>query len=196
MRDCLTPLQDANDLTLREYPFNYRLEVTYRLTPDSLSTTFRVSNRGDASSSMPWTAGHHFYFNVPAQQRRDWMLTLPCQQWASQDFTNGSYSFTQPEWTQAPLSNAAWIDRMQLTTNMEAISLLHAPSGRQLSFEPLHAGDWPVVTTWTAGDDADFFCVEPWSALPDAVHNGSGLRRLGGGEEEEVGVVVRIKRAQ
>jgi hypothetical protein len=162
--------QDANDLTRREYPFEYRLEVTHRLTEDSLATTFRVEHRGSSgSSAMPWSAGHHYYFDVPAQQRSDWILTLPCEQWASQDFSNGSYSFARAEWAEAPLSRSEWIERMQLDARFDAVTLRHAPSGRALAFEALNDGDWPVVTTWTGGPKEDFFCVEPWSALPDAV---------------------------
>ena len=164
------------------------------MTHDSLTTTFRVTNHG--SGRMPWTAGHHFYFHVPASQRSDWVLSLPCKQWASQDFSNGSYSYTQPEWAEAALSRVEWIDRMQLSPDVEGIKLRHTPSGRQLSFEAAHADDWPVVTTWTASSDSDFFCVEPWSALPDAVHNGRGLRVLDEGGSAEIGVVVRIARAQ
>jgi hypothetical protein len=162
--------QDANDLTLREYPFEYRLEVTHRLTEDSLATTFRVQHRGGSGClAMPWSAGHHYYFNVPAQQRCDWILTLPCEQWASQDFSNGSYSFTRADWAEAPLSRADWIERMQVNARFDAVTLRHQPSGRALAFEALNDGDWHAVTTWTGGPEEDFFCVEPWSALPDAV---------------------------
>jgi galactose mutarotase-like enzyme len=186
--------QDASDITRREYPFDYRLEVTHRLTGGSLATTFRIENRG--GGSMPWTAGHHYYFHVPAQQRAEWILNLPCEQWATQDFSDGSYSFAPAACNPAPLDRAEWIERMQLKPNFPNISLRHAPSGRELAFEALHAGDWPVVTTWTAGRSENFFCVEPWSALPNAVHNGHGLRFLAAGDSCEVGCVVRAKSPQ
>ena len=192
--DFVTLRQDANDITRREFPFDYRLEVTHRLTADSLSTTFRVEHCGcSGSRAMPWTAGHHYYFNVPAEQRADWVLTLLCEQWASQDFSDGSYSFTQAKWAEAPLSQTEWVDRMQLKTQFDAITLRHAPSGRSLALEALHGGDWPVVTTWTGNPKENFFCVEPWSALPDAVHNGHGLRTLAAGESCEIGCIVHIK---
>jgi galactose mutarotase-like enzyme len=161
------------------------------LTADALSTSFRVENRG--GGAMPWTAGHHYYFHVPAQQRADWILTLPCERWAHQDFSDGSYSFTQPAWTEAPLSRADWVDRIHMGAAFPAIALRHAPSGRTVTFEALNASDWPVVTTWTASPSDSFYCVEPWSALPDAVHNGQGLRVLGAGESCEIGCVVRVK---
>jgi aldose 1-epimerase len=189
--------QDANDITRREYPFDYRLEVTHRLTQDSLSTTFRIEHRGSTGSlAMPWTAGHHYYFHVRAEQRAEWILTLPCEQWATQDFGDGSYSFTPATWSEAPLSRREWIDRMQLDPHFQSIELRHAPSGRSLTFESLGDVDWPVVTTWTGGANENYFCVEPWSALPDAIHNLRGLRWLLPGESCEIGCIVRLKRSQ
>jgi aldose 1-epimerase len=44
---------------------------------------------------------------------------------------------------------------------------------------------WYAVTTWTEGPDSDFYCVEPWLGLPDAIHHGQGLRWLQPGQTEE-----------
>jgi galactose mutarotase-like enzyme len=40
------------------------------------------------------------------------------------------------------------------------------------------------VTTWTQSGDSDFYCVEPWLGLPNAIHNNLGLRRLEPGQTE------------
>jgi galactose mutarotase-like enzyme len=52
--------------------------------------------------------------------------------------------------------------------------------------------DWPCFTTWTEKPDSDFFCVEPWSAFPNAIHNGLGLRMLAPGETDEISCRIRI----
>ena len=145
---------------------------------------------------MPWSAGNHYYFHVPSEQRAEWTLKLPCEQWAAQDFRNGSYSFAAAAWESASLDRAEWIDRMQLKPQLHKISLQHARTGRELTFEALHESDWPVVTTWTAGPSENFFCVEPWSALPDAVHNGHGLRLLAAGESCEIGCTIHVMTSQ
>ena len=66
--------------------------------------------------------------------------------------------------------------------------LRHAGDGRRVVFSlpDNAAGDaaWYAVTTWTESPAADFYCVEPWTALPDAVHNGHGLRWLKPGSRE------------
>jgi galactose mutarotase-like enzyme len=33
--------------------------------------------------------------------------------------------------------------------------------------------------------------VEPWSALPDAIHNGMGLRHLAPGATDEISIRIR-----
>jgi galactose mutarotase-like enzyme len=49
--------------TRRRYPFAFRLEITYRLTEDALSTEFRVANPGDRP--LPFALGFHPGFRWP-----------------------------------------------------------------------------------------------------------------------------------
>jgi galactose mutarotase-like enzyme len=49
------------------------------------------------------------------------------------------------------------------------------------------------VTTWTEKPDSDFFCVEPWSAFPNAIHNGLGLRTLAPGGTDEISCRIGIQ---
>ena len=51
---------------------------------------------------------------------------------------------------------------------------------------------WHAVTTWSERDDSDFYCVEPWLGLPDAIHNGQGLRWLEPGQEETAICRLRV----
>ena len=51
---------------------------------------------------------------------------------------------------------------------------------------------WYAVTTWTEKPDSDFYCVEPWLGLPDAIHNGLGLRMLAPGATETATLRIRV----
>jgi galactose mutarotase-like enzyme len=55
-----------------------------------------------------------------------------------------------------------------------------------LVFELTHPGSvpWYAVTTWTQSADSDFYCIEPWLGLPNAIHHGEGLRRIDPGKTE------------
>jgi galactose mutarotase-like enzyme len=184
--DFITIRLDSSEITLACYPFEFRFEVTHRLTPNSLLTTFRVTNRGQ--QPMPWSAGHHYYFHLPSAQRGEWQLTLPCQRWGRQDFADGSLHFEPALRDQAPVSDPTWIDRFQADPDFSRIRLHHPTSGRCLSFQNPggHPDDWPCVTTWTENPESNFFCVEPWSAYPNAIHNGLGLRKLAPGDTQEI----------
>ncbi|KAI3598567.1 Galactose mutarotase [Cupriavidus necator H850] len=37
------------------------------------------------------------------------------------------------------------------------------------------------MTTWSESATSDFYCVEPWVGLPDAIHHGQGLRWINQG---------------
>jgi galactose mutarotase-like enzyme len=51
---------------------------------------------------------------------------------------------------------------------------------------------WYAVTTWTEKPESDFFCVEPWLGLPDAIHNGLGLRWLEAGDTETASLRITV----
>ena len=193
--DSVTLRLDANETTSACYPFAFRLEVTHRIEPTALLTSFRVTNRGD--QPMPWSAGHHYYFHIPSTERASWELSLPCEKWGRQNFNDGSLSFENPVGHLAPLSDAAWIDRFHANPALPLVSLSNAAIGRTISFEnPANRqADWPCVTTWTETPDSDFFCIEPWSAFPDAIHNGVGLRTLAPRAVDEISCRVRIHHA-
>jgi galactose mutarotase-like enzyme len=193
--DSVTLRLDANESTTACYPFPFRLEVTHHIEPDALLTSFRVTNRGN--SPMPWSAGHHYYFHIPADERAEWKLSVPCEKWGHQNFADGSIAFDTAEQQSAPLSDPAWIDRFHSNPDLASIVLSNATAGKTISFEnPANRpADWPCVTTWTEKPDSDFFCVEPWSAFPNAIQNRLGLRSLAPGASNEISCRIRIKQA-
>jgi galactose mutarotase-like enzyme len=82
--------------------------------------------------------------------------------------------------TDLSLGDRDIIDRFQIEPTAPMITLRHESSGRRLVFELAHAGavPWYAVTTWTQAAESDFYCIEPWLGLPNAIHHGEGLRRL------------------
>lgn len=182
----------SNEPTLAVYPFAFRLDITHRLTDDSLQTMVALTNLG--SDPMPWSFGHHYYFHIPAVERPDWILTLPCAEWGHQDFADGSISLLPAGPSTAPVSDPSWIDRFQLHPDLRAIRLSHPKSGRTISFDApdFHLAHWICATTWTETPESDFFCIEPWSALPNAIHSGLGLQTLFPGETAELSNSVRL----
>lgn len=179
--------------TLAVYPYAFRFEVIYTLAGSTLRVEFVTHNTGD--TPLPYYAGHHFYFALPAALRGETILSLPP--------TRRQYQL--PDGTPAPavpgapsyrLDDPIIMDRFHVLEGAGGLAL-HTPSlGRTIRFD-LNGGPdsapWYAVTTWTERPDADFYCVEPWLGLPDAIHHGQGLRWLAPGASERAALSLTVE---
>jgi galactose mutarotase-like enzyme len=172
------------------YPFNFKFDVVVALLPGSrLEVRFETTNMGGAP--LPYYAGHHFYFAIPHTERADWTLDLPCARWGKRG-DNGSVVDEPATADTFPLSDPAAIDRFNIQPKSSRLTLRHGPSGRQLLFDLDHPGmvPWYVVTTWSEKPESDFYCIEPWLGIANAIHHGQGLRWLAGGKTEKASVIL------
>lgn len=167
------------------FPFPFVFSVEYALEGDALAVAFTVENTGPAG--MPFSVGNHFYFAVPAAERARWMLDCPCRGYARQAVDGKIVTESSPDGA-GSLADPGLSDLFHLGPLREGVVLRHKGDGRRVVFALLDdaTGDavWYAVTTWTESPSSDFYCVEPWTALPDAVHNGQGLRWLKPGSRE------------
>lgn len=174
---CLT----ADDNTRAGYPFDFRFVARYRLLADGLEATLAVENRG--STPLPWYAGHHFYFALPHPQRAQATLALPRTDRVRQR-ADGNLSTPVPGAPSYRLDDPALQDTFHVLRAAGEIRL--TLPGRALTFvlEPTRAAPWHAVTTWTEQETSDFYCVEPWLGLPNAIHHGQGLHWVAPGERQ------------
>jgi galactose mutarotase-like enzyme len=167
------------------FPFPFVFGVEYALEGEALAVVFTVENTG--REAMPFSVGNHFYFEVPASERDRWFLDAPCRRWARQE-KDGAIAAAGPPGTGASLADPALVDLFHISPARHGVVLRHGTDGRRVVFDlPDGAGGrpvWHALTTWTESAESDFYCVEPWTALPDAVHNGQGLRWLKPGARE------------
>jgi len=189
----------ASDETRAGYPFDFAFTAGYRLLPDGLEATLRIRNTGTAP--LPHYAGHHFYFALPASVRAGAKLAMP----------PAARQRQRPDGTLVPAEPGAACYRLDDARLQDTFHVLRpadghagtavlaipphaaAPRGRRLAIE-LDAGGsaaWHAVTTWSEHDQADYYCVEPWLGLPDAIGHGNGLRWLAPGDEDYA--VCRLK---
>ena len=189
------PIHESDGETLRlrltdsaqtraDYPFSFQFDVVIALRPKSrLEIRFETTNRGE--TPLPYYAGHHFYLAIPHAERADWSLDLPCAAWGRQA-PDGS--IVREPATAAPLrlDDPALIDRFQIEPKEASTTLLNSRTGQRLVFDLQQGGTatWYAVTTWTEAPTSDFFCVEPWLGLPNAIHHGEGLRYVAAGQCE------------
>lgn len=172
-----------DDSMAEAWPFPFVFAVEYGLEDTALAVAFTVENTG--AEAMPYSVGNHFYFSVPAAERDAWELQGKCQSFARQG-TDGEIDAV----AEAPrmLSDPAMVDLFHIGPPEDGVVLRQMNDGREVAFAlPCDAAGpnpWYAVTTWTESAMSDFYCVEPWTALPDAVHNGLGLRWLKPGSRE------------
>jgi galactose mutarotase-like enzyme len=180
--------------TRAAYPFAFRFEAAYRfIDTHTLEAELTVTNTGDAP--LPHYAGHHFYFALPHGMRAQTTLELPPTERRHQ-FPEGPISEPSPGAPRYTLDEARILDRFHclLDVPSEPVRLDCAPLGRRIEIDLNRPGSvpWYAVTTWTEADTSDFYCVEPWLGLPDAIHNGMGLRWVAPGRTESATLRINV----
>ena len=176
-----------SDATRAVYPFAFQFTAIYTLVaPDTLEVSLVSENRGD--TPMPYYAGHHFYFALPHALRAETTIELPPTMRRFQQ-ADGVLSTPEPGERQYTLDEARIQDRFHVIDAVPAadrrVTIRTPALGRTLEFDlRTSPAPWYAVTTWTENETSDFFCIEPWLGLPDAIHNGTGLRWIAPGATE------------
>jgi galactose mutarotase-like enzyme len=183
---------EADAQTRAMYPFEFRFDVVYRLSGSTLEAVFETSNLGAAP--MPYYAGHHFYFAIPHAARADWKINLPCKTWGRQN-ADGSPQLFPAQNATTTLADEDLVDRFHLDFFEPRVTLQNELTAKRLVLDwpPEYSRLWYDVTTWTGSPDADYFCIEPWLGLPDAIHHGHGLRYIAPGATETAACRVRAE---
>jgi galactose mutarotase-like enzyme len=177
--DCLALEISWNPGMGDAWPFPFVFSVEYTLAGEGLEVAFTVANSG--AEEMPYSVGNHFYFEVPAPERGGWRLGGDFRSFARQD-AEGKIVTVPPPRSGGILSDADLVDLFHIGPSSDGTVLRHVADGREVAFglmpDDSGANPWYAVTTWTESAASDFYCVEPWTALPDAVNSGKGLRWL------------------
>lgn len=164
-------LTDSSE-TLSNFPFPFRLNMTYAITgPATLTQTFRVENTGDAP--LPFAVGGHPAFNVPVpgsdgEAFEDYELVF-AEPWAFDSATIADGLFTYD--TMNPIVKGS--DRVPLSRSLfdydtvmledvpgSTVSLVGTRSGHgvKVDFE-----GFKYLGIWSATGNAPFLAIEPWT---------------------------------
>jgi galactose mutarotase-like enzyme len=175
-----------SDATRGGYPFAFRFEAAYRIVDaHTLEVELTTSNPGEVA--LPYYAGHHFYFHLPHDQRAESSIELPRTERCHQ-LPDGAISKAQTGKPRYSLRDASIVDNFHCLTGPSdqpvRVDLPGLKRSIEFELDQPDSVPWYAVTTWTEADTSDFYCVEPWIGLPDAIHNGRGLRWLAPGKTE------------
>ena len=157
--------------TRKNYPFDFTLEVTYRLEGKRLSLSMRVENTGEGA--LPFMVGAHPGFFVPLDggEFEDWFLEFgkecrPMQMEISPDgFRTGK---REPYGLEGDrilrLRHSLFdIDGIFLEGAARSVTLRSEKSERSVS---LSYPEMPYIGFWHCAGEAPYLCIEPWSGMP------------------------------
>jgi galactose mutarotase-like enzyme len=185
----------ANDEAREAYPFQYEFEVIYRFESKSLTVELRLKNNDDVS--IPWSAGNHFYFNLPwvdGTERRDYTVSIPAGK-ACKHAADGSLfpvdSFKKTD----SVANPELVDRIHYELTEPIVGCHCSMDDSKLEIE-VGADSEPnpgyAVVTWTKSDASPFFCIEPWMGPPNSPENQIGLHWVKPWKTEAFSSTVRV----
>ncbi|QET02572.1 aldose epimerase [Cupriavidus pauculus] len=192
--DAVTLVLTASAATQESYPFAFTFDVTYRLDDSGMEAVLRVTNHGD--TPLPWYAGHHFYFRLPHTIRSTSRLDLPAALRVRQT-ADGALTPPEPGQTRYALDDARLQDTFHVLQTRDNDSTLVMPRTdgppRTIRLSLAAASPWHAITTWTEGAASDFYCVEPWTGLPNAIGHGQGLHWLRPGDAVEARCALAVE---
>jgi len=162
----------ANAMTRAQYPFDFRLAVTYVLCEGRLTVQTRVSNMGERN--MPMHPGLHPYFQLADRNKGAARVVTD----ATRAFDNRTGSNVA---LREPIDLAADVVDMHLLDHWPRTVRLTRPEDRDLELS-LGVPD-RVLVVWTERG-RDFVCVEPWTARANALNEGGAMQVLPGGTHE------------
>jgi len=190
----LTMRLQANGETRKVYPFDFLLEISYRLEGNQLSCTMSVTNRDAAV--MPVAVGGHPGFCVPLGgdgSFDDWKLVFsePCTPRAvvfTENVLDSGKRIPYPlqNETTFPLSRELFvIDGTFFCDMAPAVTLCSDRSERAVT---VRYGKIPYLGIWSEANGGDFVCVEPWYGMASlegvsALEEKSDMLHLNAGEQ-------------
>lgn len=179
---CTLTLRDT-PLTRAYYPYAFKFQVVYTLGHKALEVKFHTENL--SAQVLPYYAGHHFYFAIPHQERATWEFAVDSIRQVRQNL-DGSISSQVPSPKPFLLNDTTLSDSMHILSGSGPVYLRQPQTKKSLAIHLQfpESAPWYAVTSWTEKSDSNFYCLEPWLGLPNAIHHGQGLRNLEPGKKE------------
>ncbi|MDD3924905.1 MAG: aldose 1-epimerase family protein [Erysipelotrichaceae bacterium] len=160
--DSVTLCLRSDDITKKQYPFEFELYVTYKLVNDTIIITYRIFNR--TNKQMPFAFGLHPAFNCPINN--------------DGEFNDYWVEFASPCKLRGhnPMINKGLVSKIDLdhelfnkykTLSFEDlaspyITLTNGKHGVRVS-----TVGYDKVAVWSP--QAPFVCLEPWHPSPNKV---------------------------
>ncbi len=168
------------------FPWRNLTKITYTLSKRRLEIEISTCNLDQ--TAMPIAPGIHPFFDLGVAS--EWCVTIPAKKaYAVTDrgLAGQERSIIIED---RPCSDPELQSLILGELKSNSATLQHTLSGRTIDIEWV-SDQSKFVVLWV-NSEAGYFCLEPWSGLPDAVHNGQGLQCLASGETKTFHYVLRV----
>ena len=169
-----------NEIVKREwYPFDFVLHIKYSVTPGCLDISVKIDN--GSAAKMPFYIGWHTYFKTSS--KKDTKFTFDFKEYTS--YIDGSKGKVQSN----ILDLSQPLDHVYEGMGSRMMTLENPADGYIAITEADEMHE--VLTVCTAFDDCA--CIEPWTAVPDAINSGKLLRHVEPGSSVECGFKIKVQ---
>ena len=199
-------IEDTEEM-YENYPYHFRLEITYTVTGKKIRTEYKIFNK-ESKKSMPYFIGGHPGFNCPLlddEVYEDYYLEFekpetctvpkPFPETGMLDFKDRS------SW----LNNQKELGLNYDLFNYDAVTLDELES-RTVALRShkhdkglkLHFAEFPNLIVWSTLNKGPFIALEPWSGLSTSIEEGDRLedkkdvKILKPGRFEQLGFDIEI----
>ena len=170
---------DSNSETLKNYPFEFQLQLEYELDGNELKMKYSVENKSQVT--MPFSIGSHPAFAIE-NSFSDYSLKFnQTEEFISYELDNEQFSNSFRKIN----SENGQINLNYSLFEKDALVFKHLQSNKLTLLkknEPVLSVQFegfPYLGIWTK-PNAPFLCIEPWCGLADNVnHNGNIFEKEG-----------------
>ncbi len=170
--------------TLKNYPFLFELNISYKLEKTKLIISYKVKNRSE--DRLYFSIGAHPAFNISSGDFLDFEDVRTSKRYFLDDkgliYKNQEVSFTKNSLIldEEIFKNDALVFNDK---NIKSIILRDKNSNKILKVE---FKDFPYLGVWSKPNLAPFVCIEPWFGVADEENSNQNI-------EDKRGVQVLLK---
>lgn len=183
-----TFLLKANEDTLKKYPFEFELRITYLLEEDEIKVSYAVTNIGN--NSMYFSIGSHEAYDCP-EGIEEYSVIFEHEEKFESSILDGELlehnTILLGENTREfPLKYEYFAVDAQVFLNLKSRRAILKNRRTGKSIEVTYE-DADYFLLWTK-PNGRYICIEPWSGIPDFVDSDCdithkiGIIKLGAGE--------------
>jgi len=166
----------SNAETLKVYPFKFQLGLRYKITANTLSCTYEVTNTGE--KELLFSIGGHPAFAAPltaGTQYEDYFIEFIDDESVTYHKIADNLISDQTETIsldngKLTLKHELFYDDALVFKSLKS-KTLHLRNTKNEHGLDFRFADFPYFGIWAA-KDADFVCLEPWCGIADGIgHN-------------------------